>query len=231
MIQRPYTDDGLYNITLTGTGKRRLKSYLKGGNCGCSNCLTGSGFFDDVANFFEHTGADIVSLVPEVGGPIATAWRNGIPFIRGLSGDSHHTIDPTYSGRAGEDPRVKPIAQSASKTYVNALNRSNQRLKGRGVFEFFDKHKSKIKNAVKLAGLAHTLYSGYKAIPKKKVGSGIRAKKIKGKGIKEFYNKHKTTIKKVGKTVAGLAGLAGLAYLGHKPKPAQYPLFSGPGFD
>lgn len=258
MINRQYGVNGEYGINLTGGRKKRVKK-MKGGNCGCSSCLSGSGFFEDALDWISNTGADIVSNVPIVGRPIGTLWRHGNDLGELLS-PSYHRPQPNRPVVLPPHKYVNLPKQQQTQQYGRAQDLLNNP-RGRGkITDFVKKHKGKIiptiATGLKLGALGLKAYDMYKGKSRTPIydsgareamnyyrnpaiyaddyegnGKPKKVRKMKGKGkITDFLSKHK------GKILKGALALGATALLGAhghniNRQPHQSPLFSGIGFD
>ena len=214
-IRRKYNRDGSYLINLKGGRKMRVPPFY-GGNCGCSNCLSGSGFFDEVNKLLPTA----LGFVPGVGS-VLQGTAQGV--LNALRPPEDNTPPPVHYSPLVE----KQTGQYTSNQYQQAIANANKnpprmmgtRMSGSGVVDFISRNKWE------LAPLAlGTVMSLAKIFHKDKIPK-VPAKLV-GSGIKDFWNKHKNKIIPLG--VASVGALAGLLYHGSKNtayKP-QTPVYS-----
>jgi hypothetical protein len=132
MIRRNYRNNGDYQIKYGPYGAE-IAEYLEGGNCGCSNCLKGAGFFDSIADALP----DILRYVPIAGSAMSV-----------VSSEILNALDP-YRQNPRNPIKYKPEYSKApqrgaylTNQYKSARDRLN---KGRGGMTQNKKKKKKVK--------------------------------------------------------------------------------------
>ena len=206
-IRRKYNQDGSYLINLKG-GRKMLPikggrknptrngfyTKLQGGNCGCSNCLSGSGFFDEVNQLLPTA----LGFVPGIGS-VLQGTAQGV--LNALRPPEDNTPPPVHYSPLIE----KQTGQYASNQYQQMLANANKRMSGSGVVDFISRNKWELAPLAlsTVIGLAKLYFKDKTKIPK------VPAKLV-GSGIKEFWNKHKNKIIPLG--VASVGALAGLLH-------------------
>lgn len=242
-INRGYTNDGLYPISLTG-GRRRKKvvggrkmrvpkmfkdaqMYIMGGNCGCSGCMAGAGFDVEAlegGNFFDWLSNQMPAILGNV--PIFGT------ILKPVAEATLSILDPYRKNprnprpqepQAPPKPEFHPTAQTGkylTDQYNQALAQINRRPAGAGFFDnvknFFVKHG---KDLIPVGKAGYDLLYG-KGNKHHKIMNKLELQLLKGGGftdtIRNFYNKHKSTIHKAGIASASALGALATGYFGNK---------------
>jgi hypothetical protein len=230
-INRGYTNDGLYPISLTGgrhkkvSGGRKMQvpkmfkdaeMYIMGGNCGCSGCMSGAGFDVEAlegGNFFDWLANKVpflASQIPIFGKLLGPAAEMTLDILEPYRKNPRNPREPVVEP-PGPVSVYHPTAQTGkylTDQYNQALaqaNRGPQRPAGAG--NFMNKHK---RNIFKAGNGRIQPYHYLHDIPRP------RMKKMNGAGLREFYEKHKNKIHNVGKAALSAAALAAAALAGKK---------------